>query len=310
MRIGAIDIGTNSMRLLIADYEDGNLLNREKFVNTTRIGEGVDKKGYISQEAMQRNIDGLIDFNRMCKDRKCEKVYCIGTSALRDSKNGDDFIQLAKNKADIDVEIISGKEESTLGFIGVAEGLTDRLKEEESILVLDIGGGSTEFILGNLKGIKFNKSENIGAVRMTEKFLKADPISEEEFKSMIRFIEEQINDTIEFLKNKKIDKVVGIGGTITSISAINQELETYSMEKIHNSSVDIEEVEKILQNLKKMTLNDKKNLKGLQPKRADIITSGVKILQIIMKKIEIKNIIVSEYDNLEGLICRKSQKMS
>lgn len=246
----------------------------------------------------------------MCKDRKCEKVYCIGTSALRDSKNGDDFIQLAKNKADIDVEIISGKEESTLGFIGVAEGLTDRLKEEESILVLDIGGGSTEFILGNLKGIKFNKSENIGAVRMTEKFLKADPISEEEFKSMIRFIEEQINDTIEFLKNKKIDKVVGIGGTITSISAINQELETYSMEKIHNSSVDIEEVEKILQNLKKMTLNDKKNLKGLQPKRADIITSGVKILQIIMKKIEIKNIIVSEYDNLEGLICRKSQKMS
>lgn len=310
MRIGAIDIGTNSMRLLIADYEDGNLLNREKFVNTTRIGEGVDKKGYISQEAIQRNIDGLIDFNRMCKDRKCEKVYCIGTSALRDSKNGDDFIQLAKNKADIDVEIISGKEESTLGFIGVAEGLTDRLKEEESILVLDIGGGSTEFILGNLKGIKFNKSENIGAVRMTEKFLKADPISEEEFKSMIRFIEEQINDTIEFLKNKKIDKVVGIGGTITSISAINQELETYSMEKIHNSSVDIEKVEKILQNLKKMTLNDKKNLKGLQPKRADIITSGVKILQIIMKKIEIKNIIVSEYDNLEGLICRKSQKMS
>lgn len=310
MRIGAIDIGTNSMRLLIADYEDGNLLNREKFVNTTRIGEGVDKKGYISQESIQRNIDGLIDFNRMCKDRKCEKVYCIGTSALRDSKNGDDFIQLAKNKADIDVEIISGKEESTLGFIGVAEGLTDRLKEEESILVLDIGGGSTEFILGNLKGIKFNKSENIGAVRMTEKFLKADPISEEEFKSMIRFIEEQINDTIEFLKNKKIDKVVGIGGTITSISAINQELETYSMEKIHNSSVDIEEVEKILQNLKKMTLNDKKNLKGLQPKRADIITSGVKILQIIMKKIEIKNIIVSEYDNLEGLICRKSQKMS
>lgn len=310
MRIGAIDIGTNSMRLLIADYKDGNLLNREKFVNTTRIGEGVDKKGYISQEAIQRNIDGLIDFNRMCKDRKCEKVYCIGTSALRDSKNGDDFIQLAKNKADIDVEIISGKEESTLGFIGVAEGLTDRLKEEESILVLDIGGGSTEFILGNLKGIKFNKSENIGAVRMTEKFLKADPISEEEFKSMIRFIEEQINDTIEFLKNKKIDKVVGIGGTITSISAINQELETYSMEKIHNSSVGIEEVEKILQNLKKMTLNDKKNLKGLQPKRADIITSGVKILQIIMKKIEIKNIIVSEYDNLEGLICRKSQKMS
>ena len=127
---------------------------------------------------------------------------------------------------------------------------------------------------------------------------------------MSNFIEETISDTINILKEKNIRQIVGIGGTITSVSAINQELETYFMEKIHGSKVNEKELDNILQNLKKMTLNDKKNIKGLQPKRADIITAGVRILNIIMKKLEKENIIVSEYDNLEGLICQKARKMS
>ena len=127
---------------------------------------------------------------------------------------------------------------------------------------------------------------------------------------MSEFIEREIKDTINYLKEREINKLVGIGGTITSLSAINQELEVYSMEKIHGSEINIDEIEKILQNLKKMTLNDKKTLKGLQSKRADIITAGVKILHIIMKKLELSDIVVSEYDNLEGLICLKAKKMS
>lgn len=306
MKIGAIDIGTNSMRLLIADYRDGKLYNREKFINTTRIGEGVDKQGIISKEAIERNISGLKEFNRICIENNCQNIYCVGTSALRDSQNGSYFVQLAKEQANIDVNIIDGIEESNLGFEGVLQGLNN----PGNILVIDIGGGSTEFILGSKEGIKFNISENVGAVRMTEKFLKMDPISDDEFNIMTRAIENQVDKTLGLLKTKTIDNVVGIGGTITSLSAINQELETYSMEKIHNSKITIEQVDKILQNLRKMTLNDKKNLKGLQPKRADIITSGVVILQLIMKKVEIESISVSEYDNLEGLICRKAQKMS
>ena len=257
MKIGAIDIGTNSMRLLVAEYIDGKLYNREKFVNTTRIGQGVDSEGYISEEAIERNIKALKEF-------------------------------------------------SNLGFIGVLQGLDDT----NNILVLDIGGGSTEFILGDESGIKYAKSENVGALRMTEKFLAIDPICENEFEDMSNFIGETISDTINILKEKNIRQIVGIGGTITSVSAINQELETYSMEKIHGSKVNEKELDNILQNLKKMTLNDKKNIKGLQPKRADIITAGVRILNIIMKKLEKENIIVSEYDNLEGLICQKARKMS
>ena len=306
MKIGAIDIGTNSMRLLVAEYIDGKLYNREKFVNTTRIGQGVDSEGYISEEAIERNIKALKEFSDIANEKGCEYIYCIGTSALRDSKNGNEFIDLAKAETNVDVDIISGEEESNLGFIGVLQGLDDT----NNILVLDIGGGSTEFILGDEFGIKYAKSENVGALRMTEKFLEADPICENEFEDMSNFIEETISDTINILKEKNIRQIVGIGGTITSVSAINQELETYSMEKIHGSKVNEKELDNILQNLKKMTLNDKKNIKGLQPKRADIITAGVRILNIIMKKLEKENIIVSEYDNLEGLICQKARKMS
>ena len=184
MKIGTIDIGTNSMRLLIAEYRDGKLVNRKKYVNTTRIGQGVDKQGYITDDAIERNIKALVEFSNICKEEICEKVYCMGTSALRDSKNKDVFVKLAKDKAGIDVDIISGEKESNLGFMGVLEGI----ENAEDILVIDIGGGSTEFIIGDKEGIKFSKSENVGALRMTEKFLHQDPINDNEFESMSNFI--------------------------------------------------------------------------------------------------------------------------
>ncbi len=308
MKIGTIDIGTNSMRLLIAEYKNNKIENRKKYINTTRIGQGVDKDGYITKEAMDRNLNALKEFSDICKEQHCESVYCMGTSALRDSKNGQEFVKKAKEIANVDVNIICGDEESNLGFLGVLEGTEGDKKD--NILVIDIGGGSTEFVLGNEEGINFCKSENVGALRMTEKFITTDPISVEDFNQMNYFIENTISSTLEILKNKKISKLVGIGGAITSVSAMNQQLEVYSMEKVHNSEVTKKDIEKILQNLKKMTLNDKKTIKGLQPKRADIITAGVTILNIIMEKLEFEKIMISEYDNLEGLICQKSKKMS
>lgn len=308
MKIGTIDIGTNSMRLLIADYKNNKIENRKKYINITRIGQGVDDKGYITEEALERNLNALKEFADKCIEEKCEKVYCMGTSALRDSKNGQDFVNRAKELTNIDVKIICGEEESNLGFMGVLEGAGG--DKSNYILVLDIGGGSTEFIVGNEDGIKFCKSENVGALRMTEKFITTDPISDEEFNKMSDFIEKTISSTLDKIKGMHVSKLVGIGGAITSLSAMNQQLEVYSMEKVHNSVVTKKDLEKILQNLKKMTLNDKKSLKGLQSKRADIITAGVKILHIIMKKLELSDIVVSEYDNLEGLICQKAKKMS
>ena len=308
MKIGTIDIGTNSMRLLVAIYENGKIINRKKYVNTTRIGQGVDDKGYISKEAIDRNIQALKEFKIICDEENCEYIYCMGTSALRDSKNSSEFIELAKKETNINVEVITGESESNLGFLGVLEGVEG--DNDEEILVIDIGGGSTEFIVGDREGVKFCKSENIGALRLTEKFLKTEIVSDDELKSTIDFINETIENTINIVKERNIKKLVGIGGTITSVSAINQKLEIYSMEKIHNSKICKKEVDEILQMLKNMTLEDKKTLNGLQPKRADIITAGVVILDIIMEKLELSEIIVSEYDNLEGLMCKMARKMS
>lgn len=302
MKLASIDIGTNSMRLLIADYNDG-FSKRRKYTNITRIGRGVDELGYISKEAIDKNIHALKEFVEMAKHEDCEEIYVMGTSALRDSKNKQDFIDRAKREVGVNVDIISGSDEASLGFYGV----TADLKEESQILILDIGGGSTEFILGDkIGGIIFSKSENIGSVRLTEKFVKSDPIDQIEIENMDAYIEAVTNDTISILKTYPITKLIGIGGTATTISAMVQQLDVYDMEKVHQSLVMYEEVEAILKELKYKTLEEKLMIKGLQPQRADVITAGVNILKNLMNHLEMKEIVISEYDNLEGLVFTKN----
>jgi len=302
MKVAAIDVGTNSMRLLIADYEDGDFKSREKHINVTRLGLDVDRDGIIGEGAIQRNLDSLDEFGSLARREGCEEIWAIGTSALRDSKNSDEFVKRAAEKSGIAVEIISGAAEADMGFIGVLQGLD---RKDENILVVDIGGGSTEFIVGNKYGIKFIKSENIGALRMTEKFLRQDPVDTLEYGLMESYISEELDDTIDKVCKLNIKKVVGIGGTITSVAAMLQEMEPYDMEKIHGSVIRYSEISQLLGSLKNMRLSEKRMIKGLQPQRADIITAGVGILEIILRMICFDRMAVSEYDNLEGLIAKK-----
>lgn len=297
MKLGAIDIGTNSMRLLVADVQDKKLVSREKYINTTRIGQGVDENGYITDEAMERNITALYEFSQMCKEKGCEKVRCMGTSALRDAVNRDVFIEKAREKSGIKVEVIAGEKEAELGFRGVLTGAS----AEGNLLILDIGGGSTEFIFGNNDGIIKSVSIDIGALRLTEKFRGFEKDAEL-YSEMINFIKEKTNDIMEYLRECEISTVCGIGGTITSMSAINQKLEVYSMEKVHQSVITAEDADDISEMLRHSTEEDRKSMKGLQPKRADIITAGAVILDTIIKSLDIDRVVVSEYDNLEGLV--------
>ena len=296
MKIGAIDIGTNSMRLLTTDLIDNKLTNRKKYVNTTRIGQGVDENGFITEEAMERNINALKEYHDKCLDYECEKIYCMGTSALRDSKNRSEFIKRAKDEAGIDVNVVDGEIEAKLGFSGVTNGID----KEGDILVIDIGGGSTEFIFGNKEGIERNVSINIGALRLTEKYL-SEGYSDSAFSDMREFINEQIKDIVSYLNEKEIECVCGIGGTITSLSAVNQNLEVYSMEKVHGSVITREEVQKMMDKFVSCSDEERKHINGLQPKRADIIAAGTEILICIMDNLSKKEVVVSEYDNLEGI---------
>lgn len=296
MKIGAIDIGTNSMRLLTTDLVDNKLVDRKKYVNTTRIGQGVDENGFITDEAMDRNIAALKEYHDKCEEYGCEKIYCMGTSALRDSKNRDEFIKRAKDEAGIDVNVVEGEIEARLGFSGVTNGI----EKEGDILVIDIGGGSTEFIFGNRDGIKRNISINIGALRLTEKFLSKG-YTDKAFSDMKEFIYEEIKEIVEYLREKEIECICGIGGTITSLSAVNQNLEVYSMDKVHGSKITREEVESMMNRFVECSDEDRKHINGLQPKRADIISAGTEILICIMDSLSKKEVVVSEYDNLEGM---------
>ena len=299
MKVATVDIGTNSMRLLIADYENNKIFNRKKYVEVTRIGKGVDEKGMISGEAINLNSSVLEKFISLAKSKRCEKIRVIGTSALRDSKNSDELIKKAYETTGVNIEIISVEMEANLGFLGIKS----ILDEKKYTLTIDIGGGSTEFILGNRDGeLVFSKSENIGVVRLTERFLKLDIPSDIEIIEMDKYIETVIGDTIDVLKRYDIGKFIGIGGTATSISSMIQKMEIYCSDKIHNSKIYYDELLEIYKNLKKMTLEEKKMIVGLQAKRADVIFTGVCIMKKIMSMLDIEYVTVSEYDNLEGMI--------
>ena len=314
MKYGAIDIGTNSMRLLLTEVEDGKLLNREKHINTTRLGQGIDKNGVISEESIERNLNALKEFKEKCSDYGCDRVFCIGTAALRNAKNREEFVEKAKKMVDMDVLVVPGEREAVLGYTGVVGGIDIG---DDKVLILDIGGGSTEFILGNSKEILYRKSINIGALVLTERFVGSMPESKEELVKLNKFIDTEVSKVVDELKEMyKIDKenskikLLGIGGTITSVSAINQELEVYSMEKIHGSFVSFNELEEQITRISAMNLEERRNLKGLQPKRAEIILSGELILKSIMNNLSSDSIQISEFDNLEGLILEDMSKLN
>ncbi|MCT4604622.1 MAG: Ppx/GppA family phosphatase [Marinisporobacter sp.] len=302
LKLGAIDIGTNSMRMIIAKIENRRIVKSSKFLNTTRMGHRVDQTGRLSDEAMDRNIHALKEFMEIAKKEKIEKLPIIATSAVRDAKNKDIFIKRAKEEVHVFVDVINGQREAELGFMGVLKGLE---RDDENILVLDIGGGSTEFILGNKEGIKHLISINIGAVRMTEKFVTTDPVSKKEVEHMKKEIDDKIKDTISSLCKFKIDRVIGIGGTATTLAAVSKKMNVYDQEKIHQTKLSHEKVKNILNEFLSKNLDDRKKIDGLQSKRADIITAGTIILDRVLKGVQMDHITISEYDNLEGLIFEK-----
>lgn len=299
MKYGIIDIGTNSMRLLLTNYEEGQFKNRKKIINTTRLGKGLDQSGNISKESIQRNISALEEFKKICTEEKCQEIFCMGTEALRKAKNSDVFVEKARTELGLDVEIINGEKEAQLGYLGVMGGLP---KQDSNILVIDIGGGSTEFIIGDDKAIKFKKSLDIGALVLSDRYIREYPVDDSTLEAIDNELEDKLENIISDLVEYGELSVVGIGGTITSVSAIQQELEQYSMDKIHMSKINRNNLISQIDKIKGMDLEEIRLLKGLQKKRAEIILCGELILEKIITKLDKFELLVSEYDNLEGYI--------
>lgn len=292
----AVDIGTNSTRLYIADVT--NKIKRiEKHTIITRLGKGVDNKRMLDYDSMERNIEALLEFKKIAEVYGVEEIRGITTSAARDAGNRDDFLSLIKSRTGMDIKVITGEEEARLGFIGASSILYDK-----PVTVIDIGGGSTEFIYGLDGSISLCASINIGAVRITERFFTSFQETSDSVKHAEAFIKEEIRDISKSILSCGQSDLVGIGGTVTTLAAVEQGLQIYDIERVHGYILHKYSVDTIFEALLKMSPEERRNLPGLQPERADIIPAGTLILKSIMEKLNKEYVIISECDNLDGFL--------
>jgi exopolyphosphatase/guanosine-5'-triphosphate,3'-diphosphate pyrophosphatase len=290
MRLASIDIGTNSVKLLVADVEDQRIANvlRERPV-ITRLGQGVDRTHELLPEAMDRTLKVIEDFKREAERLGAQKVVAVATSAVRDAQNRDTFVREVMSRTGLKPVIISGDEEARLTFMGTC---TDPELRSRRLILVDVGGGSSEFIVGQNREIEDRFSVNTGCVRLTEEFIHADPIAPVELQQAV---EHATSLLLSHLERVSMDErsMVGVGGTITSLAAIHQKMETYDPDRVHRYVLQQHELTGMLKWLSRMRLDDRKKVQGLPPQRADVIVAGVAIFSAIMKILDAKEITVS-----------------
>ncbi|MDD3840589.1 MAG: Ppx/GppA phosphatase family protein [Clostridia bacterium] len=295
-RYAAIDIGTNSIRLLVCKVCGDEIFAIDKQIISTRLGQDVANTGLLQEHAIDRTAEGLRKFTREIQKFGADRVFCIATSAVRDAKNRDVFLKRVKDSLGLDIQVIQGDEEARLSFYGVLAGSDI----SGSSIVIDVGGGSTEIICSTDGKFDEKISIDIGAVRLKDRFKDMQEADE-----YILYNMEKMGNN---LKHMSPDNCIGVGGTITSLAAIDLGLKVYDRNKVHGYGMKLKDIYDIYHHLSSMTYGSRKKVPGLQPERADIILTGTLILVKIMEYIGVDNIYVSDFDSLEGIIYSKSIK--
>lgn len=289
-----IDIGTNSVRLLMAEKDEkGEWKTLRKELRSTRLGEGMTDKATIGQGAKERTLSAVGEFTAMAKLEGAEDIFAYGTSIMRDASNGEEFADEVTAASGVPVRILSGKEEAYYSYIGAA-GTSGVITS-----VVDIGGGSTEICVGFGTDVGARHSFRLGCVRCSKQFDTTTARGRAELKKHC-FMLFRETDLMESMRNVK--RWIGVGGTVTSLSSMLQELEVYDSSKVQDYVIHPEDVSKILEKLSKMSYDDKCHMKGLLPSRADIIVAGVVILDSLMEYFALSEITVSDRDLSEGLL--------
>ncbi len=308
MKLAAIDIGTNSTRLLITDYRHNKFFPLERKMEITRLGKDLDKDKVILENSAQKTLEALSGYWHLVRNYNVKKYRAVGTSAVREASNSDWFVSYVYERLGIEVDVISGPEEAKLSFYGAVRdiGLNrsgHKVESDVKILVMDIGGGSSEFILGDCDyNLELIKSVDLGCVSLSERFIGSGTPDMGSMGRMRRRVANKLEDTVEKIKQYKPVFVIGVGGTITTLAAVDLKLETYNSERIHGYILNLERVEDICKDLCGLNLEERRKVVGLDPKRADIIVGGTVIVVEVLKMLNIKEILVSERDILDGII--------
>jgi exopolyphosphatase/guanosine-5'-triphosphate,3'-diphosphate pyrophosphatase len=307
MRLAAIDIGTNSTRLLISDFSDSGPKILERTMEITRIGRNLESTGKISRSSADDTLKTLKRYKDLMDKYDVSKYMAVGTSAVRLASNKQWFMSYIYENSGIRVNTVSGELEARLSFAGAIKDISLDPEDHKKILVLDIGGGSTEFIMG-VPGFKDKpqidvlESLNIGCVVLTEKFIKGTLPERDELERLESYIRSNIREVVENIAGEKDMRIVGVAGTVTTLAAIDLKLDEYDWQKIHRHELSYKWIKDIYKILCRTALDDRKKVAGLAPGRADIIISGTAILLEILKMLDKKILIVSEQDILDGII--------
>lgn len=305
-RIASIDIGTNTALLLIADVKESGeiypIAQEEKIV---RLGEDVDKSGILKQGAMVRTLIAIEEYVVMAEEFNAKRILISGTSAVRDAENRQNLIDAIKNEFGITMQVLTGEEEARLTYFGA---LSNKQKLQGEVLLMDIGGGSTEFILGTRQKIQYAISLDIGSVRLTERFINNDPVTTSEFGALRSFIRKKLIRLLNELPSEP-ENFLGVAGTITTLAAMQLQLQVYTPSRIENFELSFEQIEDMVNDLKVRTLFQKKKIPGLKPERADVILAGSLILLESMRNFSFTKTIVSERGLRFGLILKALGKV-
>lgn len=302
-RKAIIDIGSNSIKFFVGELAaDKTIKTVEDANDIARLGEGLDKTGAISPEAMQRNVEAVTKFAARAKELGAEEIVSVGTMALRKASNSADFVAAVKKACGVEVKIIPGEEEARLSYLAVLSGLT---LQGGDLVIFDTGGGSTEFIFGKGTNLEKRFSVNLGAVRITENYLTSDPVTKEQVDAAIA----QINKEFEEAGvNGKPMQLVGMGGTVTSMGAVKHKMVKYDPAVIQGSDLTVKDIDEQIAEYSKRTIEQRKELPGLQPKRADVILAGACILKVITSRLGVDKLTISDRGLRHGLAFDLFQK--
>lgn len=306
MRAAGVDIGTNSVRLLVAEVDRGGDLPRlktlKRLMTITRLGEGVDEKGVLNGDAMRRTADVLRRYRRLMREERTEAWEVAATSAAREAANADEFMGLVRKIMDREPRVLSGKEEAGLSFIGATYDLGELRPREGTVLVVDIGGGSTEIMVGEEGNILEQHSLDVGCVRMSERFLVNDPPLPVELDAMEGYIRSLISPYSASIARWFPRLMVGLAGTVTTLSGLKQGLDHYEGEAVHHSWLTLGDVEELYGRLCSLPLDERRSFMRLEPGRADVIIGGTAVLKVLLRELGWDRFLVSEKDILDGLV--------
>ncbi|MEW1779459.1 Ppx/GppA phosphatase family protein [Streptomyces sp. NPDC086777] len=306
-RVAAIDCGTNSIRLLVADAnpETGELVDLDRRMVIVRLGQGVDRTGRLAPEALQRTFAACREYAAVIKEYGAERLRFVATSASRDAENRDEFVRGVLDILGVEPEVISGDQEAEFSFTGATRELAGRDDLARPFLVVDIGGGSTEFVVGDAH-VRAARSVDVGCVRMTERHLVheghvSDPPTEAETASMWADIERALDLAEETVPLREARTLVGLAGSVTTLSAIHQNLPEYDSAAIHHSRIPYARVREITEWLLRSTHAERAAVPSMHPGRVDVIGAGALVLQSIMERVGAEEVVVSEHDILDGI---------